>query len=58
MTTPMVEARQTVRESEPLVDLRFTIAEGPRQILSDVSQGIQQLDPDTLELMPWSEAQP
>ena len=29
-----------------------------RQILSEVSQGIQRLDPDTLELMPWSEAQP
>jgi exodeoxyribonuclease VII small subunit len=29
-----------------------------RHILSDVSQDLQQLDPDTLELMPWSEAQP
>jgi len=29
-----------------------------REILSTVSQQIQQLDPDTLELMPWAEAQP
>lgn len=29
-----------------------------RQILNDISQDIQRLDPDTLELMPWSEAQP
>jgi exodeoxyribonuclease VII small subunit len=29
-----------------------------REILSDVSQQIQRLDPETLELMPWSEPQP
>ncbi|MFM7229195.1 MAG: exodeoxyribonuclease VII small subunit [Cyanobacteriota bacterium] len=29
-----------------------------REILSTVSQQIQQLDPDTLELMPWAEPQP
>jgi len=29
-----------------------------RQILSEVSQQIQQLDPETLDLMPWMEAQP
>lgn len=29
-----------------------------RQILSEVSHDLQQLDPETLELMPWSGTQP
>jgi exodeoxyribonuclease VII small subunit len=29
-----------------------------REILSEVSQQIQRLDPETLEVMPWTETQP
>jgi exodeoxyribonuclease VII small subunit len=55
---------QLQRDDLPLEDLPALYARAMawesrcRQILSDVSQDLHQLDPDTLELMPWSEAQP
>lgn len=52
------------RDDLPLEDLprlygdAMAWEERCRQILSEVSQQIQQLDPETLDLMPWTEAQP